>query len=56
MNDQIDQLSKYEKAKIDIMQAKHSFEQLTPQNQERLMRDVCGNAALEKIIQLLLGC
>lgn len=40
---------KYEKAKQDIIQAKKSFDELTSQQQEQLVKEVFGAEAVAQI-------
>lgn len=50
-----DQERKYIKARNDIMQAMRSMEELTPQNQKRLMQEISMSAVLKKFNQMFRG-
>ncbi len=50
-----DQERKYIKARNDIMQAMRSMEELTPQNQKRLMQELGMCTVLNKLNQIIRG-
>lgn len=53
MNVDIEPTDKYQKAKLDLLQAIKSFESLTPDNRKRLIEEVFGVARVTAVMELL---
>lgn len=53
MNVDIEPTDKYQKAKLDLLQAIKSFESLTPDNRKRLIEEVFGVARVAAVMELI---
>lgn len=49
----IEPTDKYQKAKLDLLQAIKSFESLTPDNRKRLIEEVFGVARVAAVMELI---